>query len=384
MSWHSIEKLNSLIDNLHCSALDPTHWREFALALDKTLGGSATSLHGVEISTGTMFSSTFGDVDLGTAKKFFDYYYAINPLEGFALRAIEGIARPFSSQVPDELVLRSEFYNDLMRPTYDLFGGGGLKARAFGTRSLVVSVTVPRLTREQAETRAVELLSLLEPHISHAFHVNEVLAGLSARLIDFQSDEDPCLEGAAGGVIITDADRLVAWATDGILGQATSIANTTLLGKLSFRDPVLENWAAHFAQGIRRRHGDKIPSSLKVTSGGEAWTVRALPTSDRSILSPAFPAGYGISKCQDRQIAFILSRDQAFVSREQRLCRRYGLSRAEASIAIMIAEGHETREIADIRRTSLHTVRNQVRTVLSKMDARNRREVTRGVLLSRG
>jgi DNA-binding CsgD family transcriptional regulator len=57
----------------------------------------------------------------------------------------------------------------------------------------------------------------------------------------------------------------------------------------------------------------------------------------------------------------------------------FGLSPAEADVAIRLADGATIREISDQRRSALGTVRIQVKAVLSKMGARRQGEVVRTV-----
>jgi DNA-binding CsgD family transcriptional regulator len=61
------------------------------------------------------------------------------------------------------------------------------------------------------------------------------------------------------------------------------------------------------------------------------------------------------------------------------LQQAYGLSRAEADIAMRLADGDTIREISDRRASAVGTVRVQVKSVLSKMGARRQGEVVRTV-----
>lgn len=59
------------------------------------------------------------------------------------------------------------------------------------------------------------------------------------------------------------------------------------------------------------------------------------------------------------------------------------LTEAEAGVAALAARGLTNAEIAEVRGTSRHTVANQVRTILSKLGVRARREIAHA-LVSRG
>lgn len=65
---------------------------------------------------------------------------------------------------------------------------------------------------------------------------------------------------------------------------------------------------------------------------------------------------------------------------QRRLCELYGLTVAEADVAIGMAEGLSVREIADKRLVSLVTVRAQLRTIFHKTGAANQAALVRIVL----
>lgn len=62
------------------------------------------------------------------------------------------------------------------------------------------------------------------------------------------------------------------------------------------------------------------------------------------------------------------------------LARAYGLSSAEADVALRIAEGQNIGRISDERGSTAGTVRTQVKQILSKMGAKRQAEVVRTIL----
>ena len=56
---------------------------------------------------------------------------------------------------------------------------------------------------------------------------------------------------------------------------------------------------------------------------------------------------------------------------------RYGLTGGEMNVALHIADGLTPREIAELRDVSIHTVRNQLKSAMSKMDARRQADLVR-------
>jgi DNA-binding CsgD family transcriptional regulator len=77
-----------------------------------------------------------------------------------------------------------------------------------------------------------------------------------------------------------------------------------------------------------------------------------------------------------RCVLFVLEEElRASGSLTNRLTRLYGLTLAEAEIAIGIATGASTRELAQLRGTQAATVRSQIKAVMAKTSARRQSEV---------
>ena len=58
----------------------------------------------------------------------------------------------------------------------------------------------------------------------------------------------------------------------------------------------------------------------------------------------------------------------------------YGLGRAEAEIAVALAKGLDLEAIAELRVTSIGTVRNQVKSIAAKMDCTRQIDIVRRIL----
>ena len=64
----------------------------------------------------------------------------------------------------------------------------------------------------------------------------------------------------------------------------------------------------------------------------------------------------------------------------EELCRRHGLTRKEARVAVLLAEGKSNSEIADELFISAHTARHHTESVLLKLGVHSRREVSPALL----
>lgn len=70
-----------------------------------------------------------------------------------------------------------------------------------------------------------------------------------------------------------------------------------------------------------------------------------------------------------------VSRPNAAPGVQQLLMAVYALSSAEAEIAALLADGHDTAQIAELRQSSWHTVRQQLRSITQKLGCSRQAEI---------
>lgn len=367
--------LHGLIASLHRAALNPAGWHGFLLALERALPGVGATLFGVNAGAGEAIYVTTGHgIDQKGLQIFSEYYHRINPFSRFFLELPPGEAARSLAYIGDAQLQQTEFYNDWMRHQDDLIGGVAVKSRPFQSGALFVGVNVRRQRRDETDARAMMLLQYLEPHISHAFEVSQVVADLRARALSGG------LSGAAGaaergGVVVTDHEFMVVWADPVVLSGMPDLLRIDMFGRLRFVDPEVQRWAAHDPA----RLGGRAKAQRPCEAG--AYTIRRVVCDHgETPVSPLFPGVFRGRDWPERQRSFVISRRDRPASVEDRLSARFRLSTAEVAIATLIAEGHSTQEMADLRQTSLHTVRNQIRAVLAKMEARDRGGIVREIM----
>ena len=78
-----------------------------------------------------------------------------------------------------------------------------------------------------------------------------------------------------------------------------------------------------------------------------------------------------------RCLLVVLSERKAARDLGADLARRFGLTRAEAAVALALADGLTAAEIAERRGASVHTVRNQVKSALAKTESRRQSDLAR-------
>jgi len=351
-----------LIACLHRAALDPAGWQDFVLALEQGLGCAKASIHGVAERSGAPFLSVAGSFDAAFARSYLAHFHRINPFVPLSAAMSPGRARMSPMDLPDDALRRTEFYNDWLRPQEDLAIAVAVRSRPHADRSLVLSLNLRRRDGERAASRAQRLLDRLEPHLSHAFQVAEIISALSL-------GGGRAEAGGGGGLMMVDDGLSLIWADDGAAAQDGRVFRLDPFRKVIFQNGAMQDWAR---AACRSPGGAGRPPP--VFRAADGWQIRLAQPGDGICLPSPFFGGHSFSR---PRMLFLLSRAAGEPSRIPGLRSRFGLTPAEAEIARAIAQGLTTAEIAMARQTSLHTVRNQIRSVLGKMEARHRIDVAR-------
>lgn len=350
-----------LIAHLHRAALDRAGWQDFVLALEQRFGGAKASIHGAARPSDAPFLSVAGSFDPAFTQSYLAHYHRINPFMPLSAAIPQGRARVSPMDLPDEVLRRTEFYNDWLRPQEDLSIAVAVKSRPQGNRSLVLSLNIRRRDGDRAALRAQRLLDRLEPHLSHASQVAEIVSALSLHGGQAGAGD--------GGLMMVDDGLSLVWADAGATLQEGRVFRLDPFNRLMFLDGAVQDWA----RAACRASGGAKPLARAV-QGADGWQVRLVQPGD----GPGLPSPFFGGHCFARpRILFVLSRPVEAPSRLSHLQSRFDLTPAEAEVAAAVAEGLSTAEIARTRQASLHTVRNQIRSVLAKMDARHRIDVAR-------
>lgn len=139
---------------------------------------------------------------------------------------------------------------------------------------------------------------------------------------------------------------------------------------------------------IEARHGQlraavpveegRLAAAIAAAAAGTPTSLALLRARDGKGFSVTIvPAAVGSGRQLVAVVTDLARRDPGAAGRLRGL---YGLSQAEAEVAVLLAEGLSPAEIGDARRTSLGTVRAQVKAIASKLGARRQSEIVRAVL----
>lgn len=394
--------LDRLIAATHRAALDPRDWAGVVSAIEGLVGQNPVTIHAIDARTRQAGLTWAGQFDPDFVGSYLDHFHNLNPWREILPAMQPGRAQTAAPHLPDGF-LSSEYYNDWIRPQQDLRGGAFVRTRPVGERSLIFGVNMRWHDLDRHEDPAMRILAALEPHLSHAFAVNEAMARLASR-------PQFALQPEAGGVLILDERGYLKWADEGAQLLFGGMIAVSARGRVRLRAAGAQVWLDAALAGVGRGAADlPRPSALSYAlraPDGTRWTLRLMSRSERATAEQAFAspsfAGTCFAPGSGRDVVLVLAQDalpgahlpatdaaakSAAVPTAQSasddLRQRFGLSASETAIARLLAEGLGTAEIAARRQVTRNTVRNQIQSVLTKMGVGSRIDAVR-ILLQRG
>jgi DNA-binding CsgD family transcriptional regulator len=267
---------------------------------------------------------------------------------------------------------RTDFFNEWYRPQrFDSLIGTNLLVE--GPVSTVVSIL-----RKEPFTRAeIELFSFLIPHLQRAMQLQLRLAVLE----DKQNGSAEALDRLPQGVLLVDGAAKVRFANraaeevlaDGgalrIAGGVVRAARTDETCALHKAIACCVDTAAHGAEAASGR--------VRVSRGAGRRPLRVL-------VIPLRPQAPWTRLYQPSAILFINDPERDVAIRSDHLRDEFGLTRAEAALALEILAGQGLQVAADRLQITLTTARTHLAHVFEKTGTSRQAELVRLILQSAG
>jgi DNA-binding CsgD family transcriptional regulator/PAS domain-containing protein len=358
-----LDRFSSTIEKLYAAAAEPSRWSE-ALRAVEDLSGSAGAVIGFVPmqpagEPGFVLSGRFSPEQCA---EYARDYAPICPRIAMAVR------RPDIDIQYDSLLMgEAELDRD---PTYRWFEkNSGVRYYIGAALSSVggyrVDTSLQR-TRAQghAQTSDIELFSRLRPHLDQALRLSNVIGTLSAeRRIGLQA-----LEALPHGVVAIDAAQHILFANpiaDRLLAAQDGL--TQVNGALAAMRPAE-------ARALARLLGQAASNSG--ARGG--WLRVARPSGRRDYMLFAAPLVVEeVLPGTRRPKAMVAIFDPAARGRIDPLVLQevFGLTRKEAEVATLLANGQELAAIATRLRMSPETARSHLKMIFRKLEVNRQADV---------
>jgi DNA-binding CsgD family transcriptional regulator len=370
------QQVLDLIGRIYDAALDATRWTSVLHDLVKLTSSNTGNIAELDFANG----ATRGIAAVDIPEKAFSDYAAYHwqkdiwtPKPG----TFE-IGRALNSQqhVPDHVLIRSEIYNDWMKPLRLFYGLGGIPL-VEGSKMLLIGVHRPWSRQRPYGDREIRLLQQLFPHLKRALQIRHRLDRATVEREAFVETT----EHVPRGIFTFGADGRLHWANR--TGQEFCRQADGLTLRQSRLTTALPAETQHLHQLIHQTFHTTNGESV---SGGGALLV-SRPSGLRPYIVLVSPLRTGRRRLDDRQpaaVVFVSDPERVPEVPLDRLMRLYGLTQAEARLAQQLAAGHDLKEIAAATHRTMNTVRTQLKQAFQKTGTSRQAQLVRLVLQMEG
>jgi DNA-binding CsgD family transcriptional regulator len=333
------------------------------------VGGSSgwlTQISCVDGSGGDA-SDPYTRIDPIWLERYVEHFAARNPIAvdsnpGAYLSAWRLVTRTIDDEVRREDLWRTEFYHDWAAPQ-DIASSIMVRLARRGAETATLNINCTH-RKDRFSPSDIELAAQHQPHLVRAFELGRRLA--EARLTD--PAPDGLFDRSHHGLFLV--DRAARIRRVNRAGEALIAAQDALIapaGRLSATSPAadrqLQGLIACACSPERRIGGDMtIASALR----SHPVSLCVVPVrAERAWPFHVEPAALVCATDLNARAALP----------EQQLRRAFGLTAAEARVAVAIAQGHAPGEVADTLGVTILTVRNQLARILEKTETHRQAEL---------
>jgi len=365
------EEFSELVELIYDAALDPDAWPVMLNRLADLLSAQCSAIGSHDSSTNATVM-TAPRTDPEYLRSFIEYWARCAFIWNGGEKLPVGTAFVRDMIIPRDEFCRTDYYNEWCKPQ-------GVEATIAtnllveGPLSTVIAVSRPYAEGDfdATETR---LFAEIIPHLQRALQLQLRLAGLdslpegSAEIIDLLRD----------GVVLVDGEARVIFANraaEGILRAGRGL----FLGRDGLRAEILGE-----TRRLRRVIADcALRHPGLAGAGGRLRLTRENGLPLTVLVMPNRASLGWIDVVRPRALLFITDPDAAVSVRKETLCEDFGLTPAEAAVAVEVLEADGLQAAAGRLGISLATARTHLAHVFDKTRTRRQSELVRLLLQSR-
>ncbi len=373
-----------LVDLIYEGALADQPWQRALPALRQALDAQVVSLvlrppaeddSGVILNCvrpdpgGEDAGDTLADPGDWEARAYREQFFALDPFVNLPLDEIVSLDDIMS----DDELMASDYYRHYLQPI-DLF-------RILGVDTLEPGGMLARLriSRRRSEPRfdaaARALLARITPHLRRAIQIYAILNRTTSERDVYAGAVDQL---SVATIILDEQGRVLnnnALAS-ALLEEADGLKVREQFLQVEGRDLNRElQLALSSVIRAQRENATAVVRALRVPRSGAradlGLVVRPVPHSDR-----------GKGQSIPCAAVFVSDPDLKESASQQILGELFGLTPAEANLAILLARGLSLAEVSETQHISPHTARAQLKSVFAKTGASRQAELVRLVLKS--
>lgn len=357
----------TLVGLIYEAAVDPAKWPLFLEKFADALRGTVTAfvVYDTQLGDGNIAATTRVDP---MRQRSYDEHYIKLDMWGISGKHLltQGSVRLGQELCPNDLLVKSEFYNDFLKPMNVFHEVCGVVVSQRNAVSFISSMR-PKKAGSFGEEE-LRLFRAVMPHLQRAVQLHSRIAELQAEAVTAVG----ALNHLHIGLIRLDRDSRVL---------AMNAAATAIVGLRDGLTVTHEGLCA--SQADETRHLRALVSSAAWTSEGRGFGAGgAMPISRPSLkrpfaalVSPAPATGLQLSGAQCAAVVLVTDPEAAIESSEEILKRLFGLTDREAQIAGLLVQGRDLRGICDDLSIRSNTARTHLRHLFEKLGVRRQSEL---------
>lgn len=352
------DDVGEFLDNLYAAAVVPSQWVPAMESLADMLGGSSSWLSRLNVADGSGTGIT-ARIDPEMPARYSAHFASRNPFSN--TRDALGYMRRWKPRIrfhedflPREKVVRTEFYNDFLRPqSVETSMMIGLAASGLETCVLNINHSSGAFGASQ-----LALAQRLHPHLCRAFALSRALGEHSSQGLT-GTDALAALDGVDHAIFLVDATGHVCHANAAAAGLTASSCVRIEDGCLSAADAasarrLLAAIGLATTRDAERRRGASVQFARQDMAALVA-SVTPLRGGDDGVFATA-------------PLAMVVIKDPvaAHDAVADRIRELYSLTPAETRVALALLDGCSPREAAARLGVTFQTVRNQLQALYDK------------------
>jgi DNA-binding CsgD family transcriptional regulator len=302
-----------------------------------------------------------------TVRQYVEYFGARNVLmtEAPGLRG-EGVGRTSETICDPSVLLKSEYYNDFLRPMDVRYSAAVTPMR---NDECAIHVSAFREHRMAPfGTNDVQLLEQVYPHLRRALQLRLQLADREQRFASLEN----VLAGNSRGIAFINAAGKPVYVNDALQSMFDGQDGLLLTrDRITAADPRSAR-ALRIAQDQVNRNGCTDTIEVTRPSGHDPYLVSVVPVLHRLGIQDSRSA---------TALVVVTDPAQRVGPSADRLRKRFALTPMEAQVASAFATGLDLKEIAARYEISVHTARTHLKRILAKTSTSRQTELMRRLLL---
>ncbi len=356
------------ISRIYGAVGDAKVWSIFLDEFASVIDCHAAVLIATNLRTGDGKVLASAGIDPEFLASYGEYYGDRDPWLPSFVKLPKGKFLPTEARVPSSELVRTEFYNDWLRPQgfYHSFGGVLLREG-----DEVVLMGLPRRAAQAGYSNGdLNCLRVLAPHIERALQLETRLSqnGLEHRA------SLAALDHSAHGFVLVDDRMRVLTMNDAAHAIVASDDGLTV------RDCSLRAFRVPEDAALQKLVADAIQTTRKMAFASGGVTAITRPSGLRPftlLVTPLPRNGEGIFAERAAAAIFVKDPEKKFEPQVETLQRLYGLTPAEARLAQILATGLSLAEAAERLRITRETARSRLKRIYSKTDTHRQAELVR-------